>query len=178
LREVETHGGGVAIGISSKLIFRDQSDKIPETLQELEMIMAQVTCEQFEIYVVNVYCSNSNTKRKYIRPFSEWLVELQARKPKAVFVVCGDFNQDKNPLPHMHTVNKEEITFRRKHLNGLRQSRTDWVLVSKRIENSCRYSWNDLSDHALIACSLHIPNARPQASHILIPNRLIIQMIN
>ena len=64
------------------------------------------------------------------------------------------------PIEHLHEVSKDEVTFRRKHLTDVRQSRTDWVLVSHRIESESSCIWNDLSDHALISSTLFIPNER------------------
>ena len=109
---------------------------------------------------------------------SQWLVELQSKKPKAIIIVCGDFNVTEKPIEHLYEVSKDEVTFRRKHLTDFRQSRTDWVLVSHRIESESNCIWNDLSDHALISSTLLIPNERAKASHILLPNKPLIQEIN
>ena len=106
-------------------------------------------------YLINVYCNNRNKKKKSFKVLEQWVLELQCKKPKALIVVCGDFNISEPPIKHMHeAIQDKQITFRRRHNDGLRESRTDWVLLSqKNIVKVTNHIWNDLSDHTLISCT-------------------------
>lgn len=53
-------------------------------------------------------------------------------KPNSIFVICGDFNSDSNPLPFLYNYNNENIkTFNRKKKTKSVSSLTDWILCNK-----------------------------------------------
>ena len=94
-----------------------------------------------------------------------------ARKPHAVFIVAGDFNTAVQPIRHLHsTLEPGVMTFRRTIRGRTVQSRTDWVLCSQNLQHITECQWTEHSDHCVIMTVLQIPNMRPRATHIRVPN--------
>ena len=87
-------GGGVAIGVSKSLTFRDLADTVPPALQSLELVFVQVVHELFELYALNVYLPRYKEQGKMLPALQQWLLEVRAKKPDAIFIVAGDFNTD------------------------------------------------------------------------------------
>ena len=94
--------------------------------------------------------------------------------PDALIVVSGDFNCAKQPIQYLHPISCDnEITFRRKHLNTVRESRTDWVLLSKKIEHRTQLAWTEVSDHACILVECEKPIWFMKANNIRTPDTSI-----
>ena len=164
-----TCGGGIAIGVCKQLTFRDLSKNIPEELSELEILFVQVVNSTFEMFVFNIYLSSYNKQKKLLKPLQERDIYQPERMvmPDALIVVSGDFNCAKQPIQYLHPISCDnEITFRRKHLNTVRESRTDWVLLSKKIEHRTQLAWTKVSDHACILVECEIPIWFMKANHI------------
>lgn len=133
----------------------------------------QVVHEQFEVYALNIYFNSYNRKRRLLKPLEEWLIDLMSRKPHATFIVAGDFNTPVQPIKYLNTLLDDPgvVTFRRTIRGRLVQSRTDWVLCSHQHEHLTTTHWyDDSSDHCLVMTVLDIPNQRPQATQIKIPD--------
>jgi hypothetical protein len=70
--------------------------------------------EQFEVYALNVYVNCYNRKRKFLHPLQQWILDLVARKPQAIFVAVGNFNTSEQPIKHIYfAVEPGAFTFRR-----------------------------------------------------------------
>jgi len=57
------------------------------------------------------------------KPLQQWVLDMIARKPSAIFLVAGDFNCAYKPIQHLHELSLSEITFRRVVLGEKRQIR-------------------------------------------------------
>jgi hypothetical protein len=67
----------------------------------------------------------------------------------------------------MQQINLQEITFKRKNKESVRQSHTDWVLFSHKVLHKTEHEWTSFSDHCAIKIAISIPENRPGASHIV-----------
>jgi len=135
------------------------------------MVFVQVVHEQFEVYALNVYVKSYNRKRKFIRSLQEWLLQLVATKPQAIFLIAGDFNSKVQPVEHLAQLCQPGAhTFQRVIRGKLVQSRTDWVLCSRHnLTHTTEHLWYDCSDHCAFASVLEVPNQQPKASHVKFP---------
>jgi hypothetical protein len=116
-KESLRQGGGVAVGVERSLTYRDLSALIPPSLSELEAVFVQVVHECFELFLLNVYVSHYQHKCKLLAPLSQWLASIMARKPQAIYLVCGDFNSAKKPIHFLHDLLPLHLTtFRRLRL--------------------------------------------------------------
>ena len=111
-------GGGVAIGITKSLTFRDVTCTVPQALQEaLELVFVQVVHEQFELYALNVYLSKYQKQKRMLRQLHDWITEVRCKKPSVIFLLAGDFNTSQRPVEHLHELSHanstEHPTFRR-----------------------------------------------------------------
>ena len=170
-------GGGVAIGITKSLVFRDLTSTVPEALQALELVFVQVVHEQFELYALNVYVNKYHEKKSLLPALQQWLLEIRSKKPDAILLVAGDFNCAVQPVQYLHNVSldDDQPTFRRVVLRQVRESRTDWVLCSHDLTHETLHHWiPEASDHAVIECSLELPRSRPRASHLILPKGDVI----
>ena len=173
----------MAIGVARSLTFRDKTQDIPEPLREaLELVFVQVVHEQFEVFALCLYLADYRTQKRYLPQLQQWVVELRAKKPSAIFLIAGDFNSAQCPLKYLHELaptigsdGNQITTFRRDVLGELRQSRTDWLLCSHQLQHETLFHWTTLSDHCAIECSLQLPRAQPRASHILLPQADVIK---
>ena len=96
-------GGGVAIGVSKSLTFRNLTDSVPPALQSLEFVFVQVIHEQFELFALNVYLPRYKEQRGMLPAVQQWLLEMRAKKPDAIFIIAGDFNTAQYPHSHICT---------------------------------------------------------------------------
>ena len=125
------------------------------------------------MYALNVYNNSYNRKRKFHEPLQQWLIDLAARKPHAIFLIGGDFNSKEQPIQHFQSLLEPAVpTFRRTIRHRIVQSRTDWLLCSQQdgVEHTTETQWTQHSDHCIIFSVLEIPNRRPEATHIRLPN--------
>jgi hypothetical protein len=63
-------------------------------------------------------------------------------------------------------------TFKRKIRSKTVKSRTDWVLCMSQneLQHKTKLQWTDHSDHCIVFSVIKIPNRRPEATHIRLPN--------
>ena len=109
-------------------------------------------------------------QKKILKQLNDFIRGLRVNKPKAIFIVSGDFNSSKVPIQHMQTLSPDGSTFRRIGEVRALESKTDWVFGANLELVSSRAEWHDdLSDHALIACELSFLSQRPVSSHVKIP---------
>jgi hypothetical protein len=86
-------GGGIAIAIDRSLVYRDLTKQvIPVTLRDMEMVIVQIVNATFEIYAINIYIADYREQQGLLKTLHNWVVELIARKPTAIFLIAGDFN--------------------------------------------------------------------------------------
>ena len=173
----------MAIGVARSLTFRDKTQDVPELLREaLELVFVQIVHEAFEVYALGVYLADYRTQKRYLPQLQQWVVELRAKKPSAVFLIAGDFNTSQCPLKYLYELTpkvdsegRTTTTFRREVLGELRHSRTDWLLCSHQAQHETLLHWTTLSDHCAIECTLQLPRAQPKATHILLPQADVIR---
>jgi hypothetical protein len=46
--------------------------------------------------------SKYHSQKHLITSLQKWLLELWCKKPKAIFLMAGDFNTPQLPLKHLH----------------------------------------------------------------------------
>jgi hypothetical protein len=96
-------------------------------------------------------------------------------KPHAIILVSGDFYCAHQPLKYLNPLLLDvDKTFRRVEQDGVRQSRTDWVLCPHALPYESSHLWSESSDHCAILCVLETPNEPPKATHIELPQADII----
>ena len=61
---------------------------------------------------MNVYLPDANRRVRRIKAIQDFVTEIQINKPKAIVMVCGDFNCKTKPLK-LHSLTPDGPTFRR-----------------------------------------------------------------
>jgi hypothetical protein len=85
----------------------------------------------FELYVINVYISNFNQKKKFLSDLNKIIINLISSKPEATVLVAGDFNTKDPPMKHLFNFSGLEATFQRTVQNKIVKSKTDWIFCNK-----------------------------------------------
>ena len=119
---------------------------------------------------MNVYLPDANRRVRRIKAIQDFVTEIQINKPKAIVMVCGDFNCKTKPLK-LHSLTPDGPTFRRTINQRLTESRTDWMLSSQQLPSKAETIWSDLSDHGMLVARLKIESASPRANEVHIINR-------
>ena len=179
-RDIPPRGGRVAIGVDKILTYSNLTHLILAQINEqAEMIFVQIVHEQFEVFALNVYFNSYNRQRKYLKPLEQWILDLISRKPHATFIVAGDFNTARQPIQHLQPLLEPTVmTFRRTIKGRLVQSRTDWVMVKGQIlDHETVQKWYEQSHHSLVLSVIEIPNQKPKATHIKIPDAAAAKLL-
>jgi hypothetical protein len=159
-RTTKTNGGGICIGIDTKINYRTLDYLIPPEIEALdcEIQLVQVFHSQFQFIIINCYVPNQNTFRKQSRAtLNKWLMSLITKHNQDRFLICGDFNSPVPLLPHLYCLNQDsETTFKRR---SAKESKLDFIFASF----PCKYKhvatmFEGVSDHKVIEARITIPN--------------------
>ena len=81
---------------------------------------------------MNTYIKIGNHFKKVKKNLVNWIKQFLQHRPKCNFIICGDFNNHKNPVEFLYDSNKKEkSTFRHKNKHRTKEFINDWVLYNK-----------------------------------------------
>jgi hypothetical protein len=100
-----------------------------------------------DIFAVICYFPTKKRWKECKDHFEHWLKLMMSKKPRAVWVICGDFNTDIQRINKAESVH-HEMTYFRTIQGRLVESTTDWMMGNCDLLLTSTERMN-LSDHVL-----------------------------
>jgi len=125
-----------------------------------------------EIFIINFYIS-PQTKKIFNAIKSNiqgWILTMMLNKPKALWIISGDFNSKTQPFKDLIPTATPEFTFMRKQATKTISSVTDWTMTMTTTKFSSITSMTNFSDHITITNTFKC-NSQNRNTTIMIPNK-------
>ena len=149
-----------------------RSDLIPDNLKNLEILFVHSVHPLLEIFTINFYIPPQDIKifNALKHNIQGWIMSMINNKPKALWIISGDFNSKKAPFKLLVPTTTPVYTFKRKRGDKIVSSITDWTLSLPTTQSSGENEMTDFSDHRTITSSF-ICETTSRPAQIIIPDK-------